>query len=61
MTEKDAPGKHALVVGGIPILTVNLQDQARIDNKALKDLYPKIAEECSKTSSHFVFRLPKRK
>ena len=61
MQNKDAPGRHALLRNGAEILTISLQEQTRIDTKALKALYPQIAEECSRTGSHFVFRIPKRK
>ena len=61
MQKKDAPGGHALIRNGAEILTITLQEQTRLDTKAVKSLYPKIAEECSKSSSFFVFRTQKRK
>lgn len=61
MQKKNAPGRHALLRNGAEIITITLQEQMRLDTKAVKSLYPKIAEECSKSSSFFVFRTPKRK
>lgn len=61
MNKKDAPGKHVLTRNGTPLITIALQEASRIDTAALKERHPRIAEECTKTSSHFVFRLPKRK
>lgn len=59
MEKPSKPGVHALTVAGQPILTVALQSATRIDQKALKERYPDIAADCTKSTSHFVFR-PKR-
>jgi predicted phage-related endonuclease len=52
--------KHILTApDGRELLAVSLQSQQRLDTKFVRERYPMIAAECSKTSRFFVFR-PKR-
>lgn len=52
-------GTHVLTFGGKEILTVALTSQSRLDQKAVRENYPDIAKQCTKSSSFFTFR-PKR-
>ena len=61
MNKQDAAGKHVLIRNGAPMLTIALQEANRIDTKTLKEKYPDVAKECTKSGSHYVFRLAKRK
>jgi hypothetical protein len=53
-------GRHLLTANGAEILNVTWQEQARLDQKAVKDKFPEVAAECMKKTQFFVFR-PKRK
>jgi len=59
MAAPSKPGRHLLTYQGKELLTVALQSQSRLDQKALKEKHPEIAAECMKTASFFAFR-PKR-
>lgn len=55
------PGKHLLMAGDKPLLTVAHESQTRIDSDAVRRLHPEVAAQCSKTSSFYKFNLPRKK
>lgn len=60
-TDAAPTGKHELIDGGWPVLSVGLQQQTRIDNDALRSKHPEIAIECSKQIKFFRFDQPRGK
>jgi hypothetical protein len=60
-TAAAAPGVHALLFEGKPILTVGLQTQSRLDGERLKRDHPDIAAECTKSISFVTFSTPRKK
>jgi predicted phage-related endonuclease len=54
---KKEVGKHVVMVGGQPALTIAYQEQERIDAELLRARYPAAAEECKKVSKFFKFTL----
>jgi putative phage-type endonuclease len=55
--EKKDKGRHVVTVGGVGELTIAYQEQKRIDNDALREKHPAVAEECSKTTTFYKFNL----
>lgn len=55
------PDRHVLTWHGLPLLTVSLQSQERIDADRIRKEFPEAAAQCAKTTSSFVFRRAKEK
>lgn len=55
--EKKDKGRHVVTVGGVGELTIAYQEQKRIDNDALREKYPKVAEEVTKITNFYKFNL----
>lgn len=54
------PGVHVLRYQGAPILRVTLESRTFIDSEKLKLKYPEAAEDCSKKTSTFTYRKPRK-
>lgn len=59
-TPNAKPGKHELVYGGTPLLTIGLQSQTRIDSDAVREKHPAVAIECGKNVRFFRFDKPRK-
>lgn len=55
------PGAHVLKSGDRELLTIRLQSATRIDSTAVREKFPEVAAECSKTSSFYSFNLSRKK
>lgn len=51
----EVEGKHQITSGGKPLLTVNFQQQYRLNEMLVKVQFPKVAEQCARLSQYFVF------
>lgn len=53
-------GNHVLVYQGAPILRLVLEEKTFVDAAKLRAAYPEAAKECSKTTSSFAYRKPRK-
>jgi hypothetical protein len=53
-------GAHVLRYQGAPILRVVLEEKTFVDATKLRVAYPEIAKECTRTTSSFAYRKPRK-
>lgn len=51
---------HILTYQGAPILRIALESKTFVDAAKLREHYPEVAAECSKTTSSFAYRKPRK-
>jgi putative phage-type endonuclease len=59
-TPSRRPRQVITAKNGAELLTINYQEQVRLDTDAVRKLHPEIAAECSKTSKFFRFDSPRK-